>query len=703
MIEVKNAKKVYTNKSEVKCAFEEINLEFNSTGLVVILGSSGCGKTSLLNCLSGLDELTEGSITGIDKNDASFVFQDYQLIEDLSILDNLSLAFEVDTKKIQGLFDELNLGDIPLSKKVYNLSGGQKQRVAIARALLLDKKVIFADEPTGNLDEENSALVAQLLKKISKRKLVIVVSHEKELFENVADQVIYLKQGRIEEIKGATYPGEEVESRMPKLHLSLKTALIISLKRIKKSWGRFTINTILLFVIFLTFLLCLAFVSNDPYQSYAKGFEEAGIDSIDFFPTENSFMKRKSIALIEEETNFIKNKTLVVKKTYSISNDTLFSENLNGIYVTDYFSDEKTENSNSVYLSSYLAEKIMFERDLSLEKLVGMEVVINHAPCNIAGIIDTPVVYKEGQSDADEIYSCIYCNSKTFYHIKSYESLKKQEMNIDCRWNTSTGYSISTLQIRLGTDQEKLSKNEILVSSSFLDNYFKEYSSNPIGKTIQVLFQEKQEEREFVIRGIIQEDLDTDFIVSLEQFEDIIELNFNPQYGISLYQPSASIIKDLDKIDYLHFMTISSELYSMTSMMALFIGIFVIVFISVFVILILFDFSLITNNISTKRREIGILKAMGLNSRSISKLFIGDNMLSILIAFAFSLVGLSLSLLYINHAFIERKMCSTVYLYFNYTYALFILLLLGILLGIYVGLSQYKLSKKSDIDLVYER
>ncbi|MDE7263168.1 MAG: ATP-binding cassette domain-containing protein [Anaeroplasmataceae bacterium] len=702
MIEVKNAKKVYKNKSEVKCAFEEINLEFNSAGLVVILGSSGSGKTSFLNCLSGLDELTEGSITGIGKNDASFVFQDYQLIEDLSVLDNLSLAVAVDEKKIQDILDELNLIDVPLSKKVYNLSGGQKQRVAIARALLLDKKVLFADEPTGNLDEENSVLVAQLLKKISQRKLVIVVSHEKQLFENIADQVIYLNHGRIEESKGTTFQGEESENTTLKPHLSFKTALYISLKRIKKSFGRFTLNTILLFVIFLTFLLCLAFISNDSYQSYAKGFEEAGLDNIDFFPTEDSFMQRKSISLIEEETNFIKDKTLVVRKPYMISKDTIFSEQLNGIYVTDYFSSDQRGNSNSIYISSYLAEKIIFKRDISLEQFVGMDVEINDAPCHIVDIVKSPVVYREDQLDFDEIYSRIYCNTETFNHIKRYESLKKQKINIDCRFNTSTGYTISTLQIHLEENLKQLSKNEILINQSFLENHFKEDFSNSIGKTIQVLFQEKKEEREFIIRGIIT-DPEIDFIVSLEQFEDIIELNFNPQYGISLTHPNASLIKTLEQLNYFHFMTISSELYSMTAMMTLFIGIFVIIFISVFIILILFDFSLITNSILIKRREIGILKAMGLNSRSISKLFIGDNMLSILIAFVLSLVGLSLSLLYINHAFIERKMCSTAYLYFNYAYALFILLLLGILFGTYLGLSQYKLSKKSDIELVYEK
>ena len=202
MIEIINAGKTYKTKAEEKVALKNINLNFKNQGLVIITGESGSGKTTLMNCISGLDNFTEGSISGISRMDVAFVFQDYQLIEDLSIRDNLTIGMPVSNEEIHKVLLQVNLEDIDLNKKICHLSGGQKQRVSIARALLLNRRVIICDEPTGNLDKKTGTQIVQVLSTISKEKLVIVVTHNRSIFVEYADEFIHLQDGMIQSIEG---------------------------------------------------------------------------------------------------------------------------------------------------------------------------------------------------------------------------------------------------------------------------------------------------------------------------------------------------------------------------------------------------------------------------------------------------------------------------------------------------------------------
>ena len=241
MIEIKDGRKIYTSEAEEKLALDNITLDLKSRGLVLITGESGCGKTTLLNCLSGLDAFTDGDVKGVNLKHASFIFQDYQLIENVSIRKNLSLGRAIEEEELLELLKKVNLENENLDKKIYNLSGGQKQRVAIARALLLDKAILFADEPTGNLDSDNSKRIAELLKELSKSKLVIVVSHDKNLFLPFADETIILEDGEIIKIEGSTYEGLRniQEDEKCSLTLSWMQAMRMNLSSIKKYFLKF--------------------------------------------------------------------------------------------------------------------------------------------------------------------------------------------------------------------------------------------------------------------------------------------------------------------------------------------------------------------------------------------------------------------------------------------------------------------------------
>lgn len=217
MLEVKNLKKKYTSKKGGETeALKGVNLKFGDTGLVFILGKSGCGKSTLLNMLGGLDKFDDGEIVvnGRSSKDFSmsdfdsyrntylgFVFQEFNIIESFSIEKNIALALQLQHKKedkqaIAEILKKVELENFG-KRKPNELSGGQKQRVAIARALVKNPEIILADEPTGALDSATGKSVLKTLKQLSKEKLVVIVSHDREFAEEYADRIVELKDGLV--------------------------------------------------------------------------------------------------------------------------------------------------------------------------------------------------------------------------------------------------------------------------------------------------------------------------------------------------------------------------------------------------------------------------------------------------------------------------------------------------------------------------
>ena len=219
MIRVNNLEKYYNKgrKSE-QHVLNDVNLEFGDTGLVCILGESGSGKTTLLNTIGGLDDFSGGSveidgtkITGyspkiidaIRNEHFGYIFQNYYILQEHSVEYNVKLAlnrYDLTEEEKDARTDYIldMLGILKYKKKlVSRLSGGQQQRVSIARALVKAPDIILADEPTGNLDEENTLKTMMILKNISKECLVIVVTHEKRIAKFFADRIIKVCDGKI--------------------------------------------------------------------------------------------------------------------------------------------------------------------------------------------------------------------------------------------------------------------------------------------------------------------------------------------------------------------------------------------------------------------------------------------------------------------------------------------------------------------------
>ena len=221
ILDVKNLVKVYKGKAKLNFtnALNGINLKINRGEFVAIMGPSGSGKTTLLNCLSGINKVTSGnieisgeSICSMSKNELAlfrrqrlgFVFQEFNLLDSLTIEENIMLPMILDKKsdidiknKINEVMSIFNIKDI-MNKYPYTVSGGQQQRVAISRAIINNPDIIFADEPTGNLDSKSSKIVMCCFEKLNltNKNTILIVTHD-AFAASYCNHVIFIKDGLI--------------------------------------------------------------------------------------------------------------------------------------------------------------------------------------------------------------------------------------------------------------------------------------------------------------------------------------------------------------------------------------------------------------------------------------------------------------------------------------------------------------------------
>lgn len=218
MLHIENLSKIYKTGKEEVTGIKDINIQLPDSGLMFIMGKSGSGKTTLMNVLTGLDDHTGGFVTfngtvltdytekqwdNFRNKSVGIVFQNINLMEDLSIRENLALPLkilDVEEAQIDAEVDRV-LSYVGLDgygeRRVFELSAGEKQRIAIARAIIKRPNMIVADEITGNLDSANAEMIFQLLNQISKKILVIAISHDKFAAGKYGDQIIMMSKGEI--------------------------------------------------------------------------------------------------------------------------------------------------------------------------------------------------------------------------------------------------------------------------------------------------------------------------------------------------------------------------------------------------------------------------------------------------------------------------------------------------------------------------
>ena len=378
MLKLKDIKKDYVFGNTIVQALKGINIEFRESEFVSILGQSGGGKTTLLNIIGGLDRYTSGDviINGKSTKDfkdrdwdayrnysIGFVFQNYNLIPHQTVLSNVELALTLSgtSKKERKERAIKALEDVGLKEKIYKkpnqLSGGQMQRVAIARALVNNPDIILADEPTGALDTKTSVQVMEILKEISKTKLVIMVTHNPDLAEKYSTRIIRILDGKITDDsnpykneKKETYDKKEVK----RTSMRFFTALNLSLNNLMTKKGRTILTSFAgsIGIIGIALILALSTgiqnyiskVEEDTLSSYPITIDESTIDTAAMIES----MMNEEAAVTEKEPNKIYSKNTMTKMISILSNKL---ENNNLTELKKYLEQEDNEivkNSNAI-------------------------------------------------------------------------------------------------------------------------------------------------------------------------------------------------------------------------------------------------------------------------------------------------------------------------------------------------------------------
>ena len=378
---VKNLSKTFvTNDGKAISILNDISFNLPSSGMFFIFGKSGCGKSTLLNIFQGLMKPSKGEILYKGKNVSKFnkkelnnylkneigiIFQSFNLINDMTALENLELAAKVKNISDKKIIDDYLVKykiDHVKNKKVALLSGGEKQRICLIRALLNNPKVIFADEPTGNLDEENSYLLMNELQELSKSRLIIVVSHNKKIVNEFNDGYLDLTNGKqlfIKEIKEENTLDNINEANKKKKSSFLSFMLNHNLKKdlAKNIIGIFS----------LVFSICVCFVS----MGFNNGVQNNSTNLLKQFQNNNSYKVSK---ILYEQVN---DSNLKLQKTEkpSIDQTKTIYESYKNIDIHDnvdyFFGDVKEtrvnkelqENITYIPVNNINASKVVYIND----------------------------------------------------------------------------------------------------------------------------------------------------------------------------------------------------------------------------------------------------------------------------------------------------------------------------------------------------
>ena len=395
MLEIQKISKSYTTGDFTQVALDDFSLKFRHKEFVSILGPSGSGKTTLLNIIGGLDHYDSGDLIINNKstkkftekdwdsyrnNCIGFVFQNYNLISHISILENIEMGMTLSgvgskekRKKALEALKKVGL-EKHAHKKPNQLSGGQMQRVAIARALATNPDIILADEPTGALDSKTSKQIMELIKEISKNKLVIMVTHNRQLAEEYSTRVVELKDGKLLSDSNPVTETEKDQSHfnIRKTAMSFLAALNLSFNNIKTKKGRTAITAFASSIGIIGIALILS-LSNG-FKIEIDKFEKESLSEAPIIISKQA-MKLDSEMVSQLQSKYTERKRYPSQKKVYVLDDTMESMTHTNNITTDYM--KYLDGLNSKDITGIAYQKSTALNMISYSKESGYKLINN--------------------------------------------------------------------------------------------------------------------------------------------------------------------------------------------------------------------------------------------------------------------------------------------------------------------------------------
>ena len=751
MLKLENITKIYEGKNFKQIALNDVTLAFRNNEFVSILGPSGSGKTTLLNIIGGLDKYTYGNliIDGVstrkykerDWNNyrskkVGFIFQSYNLINHQTVLSNVLLSLNIagKPKKESIKLAKKVLKDVGLEnyikKKPKELSGGQMQRVAIARALVTNPDIILCDEPTGALDSQTSIQIMELLKEISKEKLVIMVTHNVTLANKYSDRVIALNDGVI---TYDTSPYEVENYSLKKIKNKRKTmnkftSLSLSFNNLltKKSRTLLTSFAGSIGIIGIALVLSLSKgtqkyinkIEKETFSKYPISIMESYIDYQNMFDKEKESCKNGSICSINDLSNNVVNDNKInsiskfsniLKQNYENINNYTLDINYNYNINFNIYKDNKMIENSSLYFKEFFNNNSPLLKEYTLiygklpEKYNEIVIVTDEngkLPLSLMktlfineGIDLSKTINISYEKIIDSKFKLVSENSYYIYENDTWQYIKNNQDKINDILNKSINLKITGIL--------KLNKDAVISESGFIGyskkliNYLNdEVNSSNIKKSIL-----ENKDINPLTNNLYDENM------TYEMLLDSISINDKNPIKIDIYpkdykskEKIESIIKKYneensnDKVYYTDYLkvflnSITSLIKMITYVLTAFIGVSLIVS-SIMISIITYI------SVLERTKEIGILRSLGASKKDIKNIFKAETIIIGTIS-GFIGVGVTLLLNKVIDKVIYNLMGISHITYLPWNY-IFYLILISIVLCLISGLVPAKIASKKD-------
>ena len=751
MLKLENITKIYEGKNFKQIALNDVNLAFRNNEFVSILGPSGSGKTTLLNIIGGLDKYTYGNliIDGVstrkykerDWNNyrskkVGFIFQSYNLINHQTVLSNVLLSLNIagKPKKESIKLAKKVLKDVGLEnyikKKPKELSGGQMQRVAIARALVANPDIILCDEPTGALDSQTSIQIMELLKEISKEKLVIMVTHNVTLANKYSDRVIALNDGVITydtspyEVKN--YSLKKIKNKRKTMNKFTSLSLSFNNLLTKKSRTLLTSFAGSIGIIGIALVLSLSKgtqkyinkIEKNTFSKYPISIMERYIDYQNMFDKEKESCKNGSICSINDLINNVVNDNKInsiykfsniLKQNYENINNYILDINYNYNINLNIYKDNKMIENSSLYFKEFFNNNSPLLKEYTLiygklpEKYNEIVIVTDEngkLPLSLMkslfineDIDLSKTINISYEKIIDSKFKLVSETSYYIYENDTWQYIKDNQDKINDILDKSINLKITGIL--------KLNKDAVISESGFIGyskkliNYLNdEVNSSNIKKSIL-----ENKDINPLINNLYDENM------TYEMLLDSISINDKNPIKIDIYpkdykskEKIKSIIKKYneensnDKVYYTDYLkvflnSITSLIKMITYVLTAFIGVSLIVS-SIMISIITYI------SVLERTKEIGILRSLGASKKDIKNIFKAE---TIIIGTISGFIGVGVTIL-LNKV-IDKVIYNLLgishitYLPWNY---IFYLILISIVLCLISGLVPAKIASKKD-------